>query len=270
MDKIRKYYNQFDEWGRLDREPVEFMINSHFIRQYLPAGGRILDNGAGPGKYAMKLAEAGYKVTLTDYTPRLVEIAESKAREHGLEPRFDGFHTVDARDLGIFSDEEFDGALMLGPMYHLQTEEDRIQAVSELHRVTAENGIVFVAFMSRTRHLTTSLLFPEAWKPNHTAEGLAHFMATGIFNHSDEGRFTGAYYFDIEAITPFMETHGFQTIKLIGSGSVAGVMNEQQWDYWRSQGEEAFRSLLAIVMKEAENPYNLGSSSHLLYIGKRV
>ncbi|WP_068774857.1 hypothetical protein [Paenibacillus sp. FJAT-26967] len=61
-----------------------------------------------------------------------------------------------------------------------------------------------------------------------------------------------------------------KTIKLIGSGSVAGSMNEQQWNYWRSQGEEAFRSILDIVMKEAENPYNLGSSSHLLYIGKRV
>lgn len=45
MNKIIDYYNGFDEWGRLDREPLEFMVNWHHIRKHLPPGGHLLDNG---------------------------------------------------------------------------------------------------------------------------------------------------------------------------------------------------------------------------------
>jgi 2-polyprenyl-3-methyl-5-hydroxy-6-metoxy-1,4-benzoquinol methylase len=76
MENIVKYYSSFDEWGRLDREPIEFLVNLHYIKKYLRKNGRILDNGAGPGKYSIELAKLGHQVTLTDLTPRLVEIAE--------------------------------------------------------------------------------------------------------------------------------------------------------------------------------------------------
>ncbi|GIP29312.1 hypothetical protein J23TS9_44420 [Paenibacillus sp. J23TS9] len=269
MNKVITYYNAFDEWGRLDREPIEFIINLHHIKSLLPANGHILDNGAGPGKYAMELAKLGYRVTLTDLTPRLVEIAKKKAEEFQVEGQFAGFYPADARDLSLFPENYFDAALMLGPLYHLQEEESRVQAIRELHRVTKPGGLVFVALMSKTKFLTTSLMYPEFWKPNHTVQGIAEFLESGTFDHQDEGRFTGAYYFDIDDINPFMESHGFETVKLVGSSSIAGAMKEEQWDYWQQQGEEAFQQIMHIVMKESENPYMLGSASHLLYIGRK-
>ncbi|AOZ90838.1 class I SAM-dependent methyltransferase [Paenibacillus crassostreae] len=268
MDKIVKYYSSFDEWGRLDREPIEFLVNLHFIKRYLPDHGVILDNGAGPGKYSIELAKSDYQVTLTDLTPKLVEFAKDKIAEEGVNHQIE-CRVADARDLSIFADQGFDASLMLGPMYHLQTEVDRDKAISELFRVTRKDGYVFVAFMSRIKHLTTSISFPNAWKPNHTADGILEFLDTGVFNHSDEGRFTGAYYFNIEDIEPTMEKHGFQTVKLIASGSIAGGMKPEQWDYWREQGEEEYQKIINIIMESAENPYILGASSHLLYIGKR-
>ncbi|MDF9759494.1 hypothetical protein OKW24_001267 [Peribacillus simplex] len=50
MSEIINYYDQFDEWGRLDREPIEFQVNWHYIKKYMPQTGSVLDNGAGPGK----------------------------------------------------------------------------------------------------------------------------------------------------------------------------------------------------------------------------
>jgi ubiquinone/menaquinone biosynthesis C-methylase UbiE len=269
LDKIIKYYSAFDEWGRLDREPIEFIVNRHFITKFLPQKGHVLDNGAGPGKYAIDLAIQGYKVTLTELTPGLVEIAKEKAKEFNVQDRFQGFYVGDARNLHMFEDEQFDASLMLGPLYHLQTEADRVSAVRELHRVTKKQGMVFVAFMSRIRKLATSLLFPEAWKPNHTVHGISEFMETGVFNHSDEGRFTGAYFFHIKDINPFMSENGFELVGLIGSGSVAGAMKTEQWDYWRGQGEDSYRKIMDMVFESAADPYILGASSHLLYIGKK-
>ncbi|MGG1634920.1 class I SAM-dependent methyltransferase [Paenibacillus sp. NRS-1760] len=269
MSKIIQYYNQFDEWGRLDRAPLEFIVNWHFIRNYLPERGHILDNGAGPGKYAMELADSGYDVTLTDLTPRLVQLAAEKAEELGLTDRFKGFHVADARSLSSFADETFDASLMMGPLYHLQKEEDREQAVKELYRVTRSGGYVFIAFMTRIRHLLNALAYPQSWKPLDSMDEIQQFMDSGVFNHSDEGRFTGAYYYDIDAIKPFMEVQGFETVKLIGSSSVAGALTTEQFDYWRSQGNKQFSDFMQMIYDSAENIHLLGSASHLLYIGIR-
>lgn len=269
MGNVLEYYNRFDEWGRLDREPMEYLVNLHYMKKYLPVQGHVLDNGAGPGKYSMELAMHGYDISLTDLTPRLVEQASVKAKELNLLDRFKTLEAADARNLYLFEDEQFDASLMLGPMYHLQDEIGRNQAIEELSRVTKRGGVVFVAFMTRTRHLTNSLLNPLQWRPNDNMRELTSFMETGIFNHSDEGRFTGAYYFNIEDIQPFMESHGFESMELIASSSIAGSFSSEQSDYWRSRGEEEFRDVMELIYTEAANPYILGLSSHLLYIGRR-
>lgn len=157
MSNIIDYYSSFDEWGRLDREPLEFIINLHYIKKYMPSAGKVLDNGAGPGKYAMELAKLGYTVTLSDITPKLVEVATEKAAELELTKQFDGFHNLNAIDLEGIPNENYDVSLMLGPLYHLQKEEERILAVKELHRVTKQDGLVFVAFQSRMRMTINSL-----------------------------------------------------------------------------------------------------------------
>ena len=269
MDNVIKYYQSFDEWGRLDREPVEFIVNKAYIQRYLPSLGRIADIGAGPGKYSLALAKEGYEITLIDLVPRLVEQARSKAAELQLEQQFAGFHVADARDLREWPDDHFDACLLLGPLYHLQNEEDRIKAVSEVYRITRKDGLVFAAFMTRIRHLTTSILYPEAWKPNHTIEGIDSFLESGVFNHRDEGRFTGAYFFDMEGIAPFMESAGFECVKLIGSGSIASGMSVDQWDYWGKQGADVYRKVIGKIVEAAENPYIRGASSHVMYIGRK-
>lgn len=269
MSKLIEYYSTFDEWGRLDREPLEFQINWNYIQKYLPNVGHVLDNGAGPGKYAMKLAEKGYRVTLTDLTPKLVNVAENKAKELGLSNQFAGFHVMDAKSLDTLKDKEFDASLMMGPMYHLQNEGDRDAAVKELYRVTKDEGVVFVAFMSRTRHTISSLLNPEAWKPNNTMDNIEEFIATGEFNHQDEGRFTGAYYFDIQEINPFMESNGFETLNLIGLSSIGSLLSKEQWNYWTNKGQTEANRLIELLKKTATDPYTLGVSSHLLYIGRK-
>ncbi|MBM7621041.1 ubiquinone/menaquinone biosynthesis C-methylase UbiE [Bacillus tianshenii] len=268
MSKIINYYNQFDEWGRLEREPIEFQVNWHYIKKYLPKEGAILDNGAGPGKYSMELAREGFRVTLTDLTPRLVDIAETKAVELGLRDAFDDFQAADATDLSSLESGRFDAALMLGPLYHLQYGKDRIKAVQELHRVTKQDGIVFVAFMPRSKHILSSLQSPHNWKPNDSMDAIAEFADSGCFNHADEGRFTGAYYFNIGEIKPFMEANGFETLELIGS-NVGAMLSKESLSYWNERGESERQKLLRLFIEKAADPYLLGVSSHLLYIGRK-
>ena len=268
MNDVINYYSGFDEWGRLDREPIEFLVNWHYIKKYLGASGAVLDNGAGPGKYSLKLAEEGYRVTLADLTPNLVEIAKAKAEESGLSEQFDGFYNMDARNLEALAEGQFDATIMFGPLYHLQQEEDRVKAVNELYRVTKKNGLVFVAFMPRSKHMLNSLMSPENWLPNNTMDAIQKFTETGYFNHADKGRFTGAYYFRVEDIEPFMESNGFEKLALIGS-NVGAMIPKQHWNYWREKGEAEMSKIVDLLIESATDPYLLGVSSHLLYIGKK-
>ncbi|WP_334219808.1 class I SAM-dependent methyltransferase [Cohnella sp. JJ-181] len=262
-----KYYDRFDEWGRLEREPLEFIINMQVIRSHLPPHGTILDNGAGSGKYAMALAQAGYQVTLTDLSARLIEDAKQRISALEWRDRVEGCHVADAQELGRFADASFDATLMMGPMYHLQGAGQREKAARELRRVTKAGGVVFVAFMSRERQAATYLLDPASWPPCDTHAGIREFLDTGVFNHRDEGRFTGAYAFPLAEIVPFMEGMGFETVKLIASESVGG-MTPDRLDAWRSGGEAEFRRIVRLLVDLSENPSFLGGSPHLLYVGR--
>lgn len=267
MDNVIDYYSVFDEWGRLDRGPLEFIINWHYIRQYVTPACHVLDNGAGPGKYAMELARQGHTITLSDVTPRLVDIAKEKASELGLSERFTGFHVLNATHLEGIQDDTYDISLMMGPLYHLQTDDERNAAVRELYRVTKSEGLIFVTFQSRIRMTITSLQFPQYWKPNDSMQSIREFCESGIFNHNDKGRFTGAYYYNIDEIKPFMERHGFETVDLIGSSSIGGLLKKEQKQYWEERGE--YQQMLELLIKTAKDPSVLGISSHLLYIGRK-
>ena len=199
---------------------------------------------------------------------RVVEMAKMKAAELGLAEHFNGFHVLNATSLDGLPSEAYDASLMLGPLYHLQKEEERIAAVNELFRVTKKGGIIFVAFQSRMRMTVTSLQYPQYWKPNDTMESINEFLHTGCFDHADKGRFTGAYYFNIQDIKPFMESHGFETIHLIGSSSIGALMSNEQKHFWEERGES--QKLTDMLIELARDPSILGISSHLLYIGKRI
>ena len=57
MNNLEEYYNKFNEDKRLNtrRGQVEFITNMKYIHKYLKEGDKILDIGAGTGKYSLSL-----------------------------------------------------------------------------------------------------------------------------------------------------------------------------------------------------------------------
>jgi SAM-dependent methyltransferase len=48
--------------------------------------------------------------------------------------------------LNFIENEKYDITLLLGPMYHLYTIEEQKKAISEAHRITKNQGIIFIAY----------------------------------------------------------------------------------------------------------------------------
>lgn len=61
MNTIEKYYSNYDEDARLTSKShlPEYILTMKYIEKYLTKGARIIEIGAGTGRYSIALAEKG-------------------------------------------------------------------------------------------------------------------------------------------------------------------------------------------------------------------
>lgn len=146
MNYLENYYANYDEEGRLlsNHGQVEYRTTMKYIHEVAEEIGakRIMEVGAGTGRYSIALAKEGFEVEAVELTEHNLGIMNSK---------IEGIHNIhthqgNALDLSGFADESFDLTLVLGPMYHLYTKEDKVQVLKEAARVTRKGGYILVAY----------------------------------------------------------------------------------------------------------------------------
>ena len=144
IEEIRNYYDNYDEDGRLlpRHGQVEYLTTMRYIEKYLAPGARVCEIGAGTGRYSHAVARMGHRVDAVELVPKNIEIFRENARPGENVSVSQG----DARDLSVLPDGAYDLTLLLGPMYHLFTEADKLQALAEAVRVTKPGGILMVAY----------------------------------------------------------------------------------------------------------------------------
>lgn len=144
LKELNDYYSGYDEDSRLRSRhgSVEFITTMHYVQKYLRPGMRILEIGAATGRYSHELARQGYSVDAVELVPHNIEIFRRNTQPGEKVSITQG----DARNLAGFGDDTYDITLLLGPMYHLFTVEDQLQALAEAIRVTKRGGVVFAAY----------------------------------------------------------------------------------------------------------------------------
>lgn len=268
--RVRRYYSEYQEWERLERTAdgaLEFTVNKAWLTRYLPAAGSsVLDIGGGPGRYAIWLADKGYGVTLADLSSRQLEVASEKAAEAGV--TLEAVVEANATAMPEFTDASFDAVLCMGPMYHLISEEDRRNAAAEVARVARSGAPVFVAFLNRLP-LPRGMLGAEMPQIPADMQGLVdRWFETGVFVSPVRGFFTDSYYAHPGEIAPLMEHAGLDMLELIASESLVGGAEERLASIDLHQphlGNWVEERLIEI----AREPSVIGSSWHLLYIGRK-
>ena len=144
FEALNAYYGSRNEDERFDsrHNSVEFITTLDYIGRYLEPRGRILEIGPGSGRYSHELARHGHRVDAVELIPRNIELF----RERTLPGEDVAIREGTATDLSCYADGLFDMTLLLGPMYHLFTEEEQRQALSEAVRVTKPGGVVCVSY----------------------------------------------------------------------------------------------------------------------------
>lgn len=141
---LANYYTGYDEDGRLCSKHgmVEFLTTMRYVQRYLRPGMRIMEIGAATGRYSHELARQGYWVDAVELLEHNIELFE----QNTIPGEKVTVRQGNAMDLSAFEDEIYDITLLLGPMYHLFSREDKLKALGEAIRVTKKGGIVFVAY----------------------------------------------------------------------------------------------------------------------------
>ena len=114
-DRIARFYDEYGEaeWTRFSRDSmhrVNFEVHRRLLHEYVRAGDRVLEIGAGPGRFTLELAEIGARVVASDVSPGQLALHAEKTAGIEVEDRL----ILDVLDLSRFADGEFDATVCYG------------------------------------------------------------------------------------------------------------------------------------------------------------
>ena len=256
MSYLEEHYNQYDEDGRLlsRHGQVEYRTTMKYIRECLNgvSDPNILEVGAGTGRYSVTLAKQGFSVTAVELVAHNLDILRAKL--DGSEPitALQG----NALDLSMLPDDAFDLTMVLGPMYHLYTQEDKLQALQEALRVTKPGGYLLVAYC-----MNEPTIIQYVFGKNHLREVLDAHLLTEDWHCVSEPKevFEQVRTEDIAALDAVLHA---QRIKLVATDGATNYYRE----LIDAMDAETFEKWMEYHFVICERQDLIGASNHTLDI----
>ena len=256
-ENLIKYYNKFNEDKRLNSKygQVEFVTSLKYIHEYLNKmnNPKIIDIGAGTGRYSITLAEEGYDVTAVELVKHNLRIIEQKSNKVKA-------YQGNAINLSKFKDESFDLTLLFGPMYHLCDKESQIKALKEANRITKKDGIIMVAYCMNEFAVIThgfkDCNIKECFKNNMLDENF-HCLSnsTDLYN-----------LVRLEDIDELNNETNLQRIKIITPDGPANYIR----DTLNKMNKETFDLFIKYHLSTCERKELIGAAAHTLDILKKI
>lgn len=161
QEHIKQYYNAYGEreWERMVSSPaneVSFHIHKHYLNKYISKEDKVLELGAGAGRFSIELAQLADNLTVTDLSPEQLRLAKQHIADSGYE--VDAILEQDITDLSNFENDSFDVVTCYGGPLSYVLEQASI-ALNEMLRVTKNGGHILLSVMSL---LGTSRAYYEA------------------------------------------------------------------------------------------------------------
>lgn len=254
---ISGFYEQIDENERLQRTrhgQLEYFTTMHYIHRFADKQSKVLEIGAGTGRYSVALAKEGIDVTAVELVESNLEILRENSKGIDHIQSFQG----DATNLEQFHDNQFDVTLVLGPMYHLYDDIEINKAIDEAIRVTKPGSTILFAFIS-----VFAIMYANYFYGNWSLGQNENFTDEYGVKHFKEQLFTG---YDV---TDFERLFESKPVEWITTTGVDGLLEpiEKREDFYMS--DEDFTSFADWYLAFSEKRELLGNTNHLLYICRK-
>lgn len=255
---IRSFYQEANEDSRLQRSrhgQLEYAVTMHYIHRFAVPDARVLEIGAGTGRYSIALAREGMNVTAVELVESNLAVLRENSR--GIENLRS--YQGDATDLNRFEDQSFDVALVLGPLYHLYETEDVRKAIDEAIRVTKKDGVILFAFIS-----VYGIMYANYFTGNWTAGQEENFTEDYRVRHFKEQLFTG---YDIAEFEELFKGRPVEWITTTGTDGIIESIEDRP-DFMIPDAD--FPAFVKWYLSISEKRELLGTTNHLLYICRKL
>ena len=254
---LNNFYNEdCAEDTRLESQhgQVEFLTTIKYIEEYLKPETKILEIGAGTGRYSLYYANKGYDVTSIEYVRHNLDILKSKIKDNMNIVAEQG----DAVDLSRFENNTFDVTLVLGPLYHLYEDKDINKAIEEAIRVTKKDGIIAIAYLT-----SDSIMIDWSLMGDHLINGYPNdFDDNFKMTRYPQGVFAAFY------ISEFKNIMSKFNVELLHNVATDGFTRHVK-DKIDSLSKEEFEVWMRYHLSTCEREELQGYSNHMLYICKK-
>jgi len=267
-DAVRNYYDEdvATEWERLAKpyRRLELVSTLKLIDEFFPPGCHVADIGGGRGRYTIELLQRGYEVSLFDLSTRAIDFAKRSLKELNLS--VDRVETADACNLDILPPQAFDAALELGPMYHIVEEEDRLKALSELHRILKPGAPAIVGYINPWGLLRSGLTeFPNLYADEPLIRQLFEtFIQTG-----EQSAFTEAVFMSPTQAMAELRSCGFAVECRAGvEGCASGAL--EQVTALAESDPAGYEVLARLVADSSTHPAFRDCTEHLHVVVRKI
>lgn len=253
MNPVEKFYNKFNEDKRLNTRHgrVEFITSMKYIHKYLEKmeNPKILDIGAGTGRYSIALAEEGYDVTAVELVQHNLGRIKQKCDKVKA-------YKGNAMNLKRFEDNSFDLVLLFGPMYHLRTKEEKAKALSEAKRVAKKDGVILVAYIMNEYSVLSYAFFEK-----NINKCLENGQLSPDFHviPTDEDVY---FFVRLEDMEELNEMVGLERIQVIAADGPANHFRQ----VLNSLSEEEFMHFVEYHLATCERMDLMGATAHTVDI----
>ncbi len=255
-NNIIEYYNKFNEDKRLTRRHgiVEYVTAMKYIHKCLKKidNPKIIDIGAGTGRYSIDLANEGYDVTAVELVKHNLMTLRSKSNKV---KSFLG----NATNLKRFDDNSFDIVLLFGPMYHLITDTEKIKALCEAKRIVKSGGFILISY-----YMNDYAVIKHGFMEKNIIDSINNNLIDKYFHirPKDDDLYSMVR---IEDINRYKRIVGLNRVKIIAQDGFTDYIRK----YINDLSEEEFDLYIKYHLSVCERKELLGSSSHVLDILKK-
>ena len=255
------------EWERLVRTPadeVSLHVHAHLLAKRLARGARVLEIGAGAGRFTQVLAGLGARVVVADLSPVQLDLNRRLAAEHGFAHAVEAWREADICDLSAWPVAGFDAVVAYGgPFSYVLDRRDL--ALAECLRVLRPGGLLFLSVMSLwgTAHAALPGVLALPSQSNRL------IVATGDLTPATFPGRAGHFMHLYRAgeLRGWLLAAGLHLLDLSASSCLTTTWNER---LGQVRGDpDAWAELLRIEVEAAADEGCLGMGTHLVAVARK-
>lgn len=250
-ENLIKYYNKFNEEKRLNSKhgQVEFLTAIKYINEYIKDNDKIIDIGAGTGKYSKYFYDKGYDITAVELVKHNLRQIEKKNIKCFLE---------NATNLKKIEDNSYDITLLFGPLYHLISMEDKLKALLEAKRITKPNGYIFISYC-----MNEYAIIEHGFIDNNILNELDQIDENFKINPKEDDLYS---FVRLEDINYLKDKANLSRVKIISQDGPSQYIKKTI----NKMDDETFDLYLKYHFKTCEKLELLGAGRHVLDILKKL